>query len=111
MADNHQNAQKSRENLHVNFDHLSIVSEENTPNCDDTLSSTTGHSHGNVTPIPEFQSNVPSLAHFENLRYEEIGPNLGRFGFGCVENIKNKSQFFASVYADVVKNEHSKSES
>ncbi|KAG4075822.1 hypothetical protein HA402_003648 [Bradysia odoriphaga] len=79
-ADNHQNAQKSRENLHVNFDHLSIVSEENTPNCDETLSSSTGHSRGNETPMAEFQSNIPSLAHFENLRYDEIGPNLDSSG-------------------------------
>lgn len=37
-----------------------------------------GHSHGIVTPITEFQSNIPSLAHFENLRYDEMGPGLGK---------------------------------
>lgn len=81
---------KTKEKLHVNFDHLSIVSEETfTGSCENP--SSPNFTENNVDPtkeeseyIPEacsvidFQSIVPPLAYFENLCYEDIGPNLGK---------------------------------
>lgn len=82
---------KAKEKLHVNFDHLSIVSEETfTGSCENP--SSPNLAENNINPIkkesPEykpdacsalidFQSIVPPLAYFENLCYEDIGPNLG----------------------------------
>lgn len=84
-----------REKLHVNFDHLSIVSEETTltqsggddGEADDETDcvpiSATALNDDFVpdmcAALYDFQSIVPSLAHFENLCYEDIGPNLGLF--------------------------------
>lgn len=86
---NHPNLQRVKEKLHVNFDHLSIVSEETfTGSCENP--SSPNFAENNIDSIKEeleykpdacsvidFQSIVPSLAYFENLCYEDIGPNLG----------------------------------
>lgn len=87
---NLSNTQKAKEKLHVNFDHLSIVSEETfTGSCENP--SSPNFTENNVNSIKEegeyqpdacsalidFQSIVPPLAYFENLCYENIGPNLG----------------------------------
>lgn len=82
---------KVKEKLHVNFDHLSIVSEETfTGSCENP--SSPNLAENNIESIKEesseykpdacsalidFQSIVPPLAYFENLCYEDIGPNLG----------------------------------
>lgn len=124
-AENHRNAKKSRKasvaaaaaaaaasiqqqqqriKLHVNFDHLSIVSEEETSITGCGGGGGLGHSDSldgddedddhrqrcthtveaqsdqmSSSTLIDFQSIVPSLAHFENLCYEKIGPNLGKF--------------------------------
>lgn len=86
---NHPGSLKVKEKLHVNFDHLSIVSEETfTGSCENP--SSPNFAESNIDAIKEeteykpeacsvidFQSIVPSLAYFENLCYEDIGPNLG----------------------------------
>lgn len=58
--------------LHVNFDHLSIVSEEN------DLFNGIEFDDEPISPLRELQSVLPPLAHFENLPYELIGPNIGK---------------------------------
>lgn len=103
---------------------MSIVSEDNTPNCDEVLSNN-GVTHTNVAPISQFQSTIPPLAHFENIRYEEIGPSLGMFSIcedynfeiinpinledtSLEDCIKNKSQLLyhscECLYAEAKKN-------
>lgn len=88
------NNAKLRENLHVNFDHLSIVSEETLTGSDgggsnsaterkETMTMTSGTSqYGKelislpATPcspyLNDFQSLVPPLTHFENINYDDI---------------------------------------
>lgn len=76
IAENVENVQKvnsgkfkNNKKLHVNFDHLSIVSEENYIELDEEP----------ISPLRELQSVQPPLAHFENLPYELIGPSIGKF--------------------------------
>lgn len=88
--------QQQRSNLHVNFDHLSIVSEEEPSTAGggggycDLLDGDDEVYYGSdraaavqsdqmFSSLNDFQSIVPPLAHFENLCYEQIGPNLGKF--------------------------------
>ncbi|XP_037047807.1 uncharacterized protein LOC119082384 isoform X2 [Bradysia coprophila] len=84
---------KMKEKLHVNFDHLSIVSEEtfsgscdnpSSPNlADNTIDSIKEESEYKpdaCSALIDFQSIVPPLAYFENLCYEDIGPNLDASG-------------------------------
>lgn len=79
-----------KEKHHVEFDHLSIVSEESqrSPNEDRLLLSVPENNSNNSSnnkkapespfPLAELQSVIPSLAHFENLQYDNIGPgNVG----------------------------------
>lgn len=82
------------EKLNISFDHLSVVSEECLSNSDEPAD---GHQkrarlrpHQPPSPssdtsaeicFAEFQSKVPSLAHFENLPYEDIGPNVGKCSY------------------------------
>lgn len=66
-----------------NFDDLSVVSEETTHSTDTVLTDPdTQRLSVNAPPLGafEYQSNVPSLSHFENLCYERIGPNLSASG-------------------------------
>lgn len=93
------------EKIDINFDHLSVVSEECLSNSDDQVRDEQRRMHQHrqhqmndllaVPPtslndadnfVPEtaaaqiftdFQSTVPPLAHFENLSYKDIGPNVG----------------------------------
>lgn len=73
----------------MNFDDLSIVSEEdvngissqaNSPT--PTIKNADPTADDDFTPekaaasLMDFQNSVPPLAHFENLPYEKIGPNL-----------------------------------
>ncbi|KAJ6649923.1 hypothetical protein Bhyg_05164 [Pseudolycoriella hygida] len=87
------NTQKMKEKLHVNFDHLSIVSEETfTGSCENPSSPNLADNNINAikeemdyrpdacSALIDFQSIVPPLAYFENLRYEDIGPNLDASG-------------------------------
>lgn len=80
-----------KEKLHVNFDHLSIVSEEtfsgscenpSSPNLAentiDSIKEEPEYKPDACSALIDFQSIVPPLAYFENLCYEEIGPNLGK---------------------------------
>ncbi|CAD7094073.1 unnamed protein product [Hermetia illucens] len=73
---------KLRENLHVNFGQLSVLSEENLTNSDGA-SSVNGDQDANMTqlnklgessvsPLREIQSILPPLSHFENIPYEPI---------------------------------------
>lgn len=67
----------------TNFDDLSVVSEETTHSTDTVVTDPDTHRlSSNAPPLGafEYQSNVPSLAHFENLCYEQIGPNLTSSG-------------------------------
>lgn len=93
--------------MDMQFDHLSVVSEECLSNSDDqndqhkrkhqqmlAKSSTSNLLPRPPTPlnsaddfVPEksaallyadFQSSVPPLTHFENLSYKDIGPNVGK---------------------------------
>ncbi len=87
--ENLPNAQKVKEKLHVNFDHLSIVSEETfTGSCENPSSPNLPENSTDAmkddseykpdaSTVIDFQSIVPPLAYFENLCYEDIGPNLG----------------------------------
>lgn len=97
------------EKMDIQFDHLSVVSEECLSNSDDQIEQQKRKhqqmlAQSNVndllprppTPmgnadnfVPEksaallfadFHSSVPPLTHFENLSYKDIGPNLGKFG-------------------------------
>lgn len=76
---------KSQRNdkIDLNFDHLSIVSEEclsNNEEHTETQSNKNAKERSiDETDIPEFQSTIPPLEHFENLSYRDIGPNIGKF--------------------------------
>lgn len=67
--------------LNMNFDHLSVVSEECLSYSDDQ--SSTKNSKSDTEPIvndpiyTNFQSTIPPLKHFENLSYKDIGPSIG----------------------------------
>lgn len=66
-----------------NFDDLSVVSEETTHSTDTVVTDPEAQRLSLNAPSLgafEFQSDVPSLAHFENLCYEKIGPNLTSSG-------------------------------
>lgn len=76
---------RGNEKINLNFDHLSVVSEECMSNSDDQFehhqhqSAAKSKTNGNDAEVfEEFQSNIPPLAHFENLSYRDIGPNLGK---------------------------------
>lgn len=67
--------------INMNFDHLSVVSEECLSNSDDQANPNNKSDEPTVTtPDPvyaNFQSTIPPLKHFENLSYKDIGPNIG----------------------------------
>lgn len=72
--------------LQLNFDHLSVVSEECLSNSDDQMEKDKRMKRPSDELIPEsaelmtdFQSVVPPLSHFENLSYKDIGPNVGEY--------------------------------
>lgn len=74
------------EKIDMNFDDLSVVSEECLSNSDDQLNdkATTATKGDAIEDVAEsmysnFQSTIPPLQHFENLSYKDIGPNLGEF--------------------------------
>lgn len=91
-------AQRS-EKIDMNFDHLSVVSEECLSNSEDQSNKNSSGSSNiknennpNSKPImsrndtlggidesiyASFQSTIPPLKHFENLSYKDIGPNIG----------------------------------
>lgn len=95
-------AQRS-EKIDMNFDHLSVVSEECLSNSEDqsnknSSGSNNSNNKDDNNPKPSskpnisrndtldsidesiytnFQSTIPPLKHFENLSYKDIGPNLG----------------------------------
>lgn len=75
---------KSQRNdkIDLNFDHLSIVSEEclsnNEEQTETQLNKNVKKRSIDGTDIPEFQSTIPPLEHFENLSYRDIGPNIGK---------------------------------
>lgn len=89
--ENLTNLPKTKDKLHVNFDHLSIVSEEtfsgscenpSSPNLVENITDPIKLESDEYKPdacsaLIDFQSIVPPLAYFENLCYEDIGPNLG----------------------------------
>lgn len=73
---------------HVEFDHLSIVSEESSQrspndasNGEATPTNYQQQQHTQVVPeslLAELQSVMPPLKHFENIQYENVGPgNVG----------------------------------
>lgn len=74
---------KSQRNdkIDINFDHLSIVSEECLSNNEDQTETQPNENSKkrpiDGTDITEFQSTIPPLEHFENLSYRDIGPNMG----------------------------------
>lgn len=68
--------------IDMNFDHLSVVSEECLSNSDDQSNNKPDNKMDPIEGVEEnfytnFQSTVPSLQHFENLSYKDIGPNIG----------------------------------
>lgn len=76
----------------LNFDHLSVVSEENSEgnsiiqNEDSSIPmndlSAFLHNVDVLSPLSYLQKLAPPLAHFENLNYEQIGgSNVGRVKF------------------------------
>lgn len=88
-------AQRS-EKIDMNFDHLSVVSEECLSNSEDhTNKNNSGNNNSNISSnkcetnrndtldsidesiYTNFQSTIPPLKHFENLSYKDIGPNIG----------------------------------
>lgn len=70
--------------VNIDFDHLSVVSEECLSNSDDPTNSCSvdaADSNGknaDDASMSNFQSSVPPLTHFENLCYKDIGPNIGK---------------------------------
>lgn len=67
---------------HVEFDHLSIVSEESqrSPH-DDRLHPPALDAKSKIpdSPLADLQSVMPPLKHFENIQYESVGPgNVGK---------------------------------
>lgn len=75
------NSKTKKEKLHVEFDHLSIVSEESqrSPN-EDRLAVEQKQTKAPESPFPltELQSLVPPLTHFENLQYDSLPGNVGK---------------------------------
>lgn len=77
--------QRGPEKLQMNFDHLSVVSEECLTNSDDQGDRDKRSKFDADDFIPEsavelladFHATVPPLSHFENLSYKDIGPNIG----------------------------------
>lgn len=77
---------------HVEFDHLSIVSEESqrSPNDDGRLQPPNLDAKSKIpeSPLGDLQSVMPPLKHFENIQYESVGPgNVGK------KNYLNKFSF------------------
>ncbi|XP_063696878.1 GATA zinc finger domain-containing protein 14 [Culicoides brevitarsis] len=78
-----------KEKLHVEFDHLSIVSEESQRSPNEDSANRLAVNEPKVQPkapespfpLTELQSLVPPLTHFENLPYESIGGNVDEDGF------------------------------
>lgn len=75
------------EKINMNFDHLSVVSEECLSNSDEQMNqnckSNNEPNESAQDPIyTNFQSTIPPLQHFENLSYKDIGPNIGKNTFG-----------------------------
>ncbi|XP_031637143.1 uncharacterized protein LOC116349721 isoform X2 [Contarinia nasturtii] len=71
--------------INMNFDHLSVVSEECLSNSDDQTNQNckTDNEPNEIAQDPiytNFQSTVPPLQHFENLSYKDIGPNIDSSG-------------------------------
>lgn len=68
------------EKIDMNFDHLSVVSEECLSNSDDQANNKRDSDASTLKdPIyTNFQSTIPPLKHFENLSYKDIGPNIGK---------------------------------
>lgn len=62
--------------INMNFDHLSVVSEECLSNGEDQNSKTEAELAVEAI-YNNFQSTIPPLKHFENLSYKDIGPNVG----------------------------------
>uniref|UniRef100_A0A336LNL1 CSON015110 protein n=1 Tax=Culicoides sonorensis TaxID=179676 RepID=A0A336LNL1_CULSO len=86
-------SKSKKEKLHVEFDHLSIVSEESqrSPNEDRLTVVTEQKAPESPFPLTEIQSLVPPLTHFENLEYENIGPgNVDENGFIVSNTSKNE---------------------
>lgn len=82
---------KCKERLHVNFDHLSVVSEENLTNNESNstnhqfevstpMSDISSYLHkvDAVSPLTYLQSIVPPLSHFENINYDLIGQSFSK---------------------------------
>lgn len=86
------------EKIDMNFDHLSVVSEECLSNGEEqsNKNSTSNNNNNNASTkcdinqndtldridesiYTNFQSTVPPLKHFENLSYKDIGPNIGEW--------------------------------
>lgn len=65
--------------INMDFDHLSVVSEECLSNNGDPANGYAGVNSVDAAMLSGFQSTVPPLTHFENLSYKDIGPNLGAF--------------------------------
>lgn len=86
----HHNGNSSKQQLlgtprrpHVEFDHLSIVSEESqrSPNDDGRLQPPALDAKSKIpdSPLGDLQSVMPPLKHFENIQYESVGPgNVGK---------------------------------
>lgn len=106
---------KAKEKLHVNFDHLSIVSEEtftsscenpSSPNLADTNCSdpikeeSSDYNPDMCSALIDFQSIVPPLAYFENLRYEDIGPNIGTLTLISSMRLYNTLTIFRCIRRD-----------
>lgn len=65
--------------INMDFDHLSVVSEECLSNGDDPANGCAGANGADEALLSGYQTTVPPLTHFENLSYKDIGPNLGEF--------------------------------
>lgn len=77
---NNVNSKPTRsEKVSSNYDHLSVVSEECLSNGDDQMNNKNIDTNTKFSDdaFSAYQSTVPPLAHFENLSYKDIGPNIG----------------------------------
>lgn len=69
--------------INMNFDHLSVVSEECLSNSEEQTNANKSDNEPTETTLDpvymNFQSTIPPLKHFENLCYKDIGPNIGEW--------------------------------
>ena len=108
---NHHHPHKKQ--FQLNFDHLSIVSEENSEvnsiiqNEDSSIPindlSAFLHNVDVLSPLNYLQTLNPPLAHFENLNYEQIGgSNVGVYDLDIRSAFEGSRNFFIDQHGNIL---------